>query len=124
MPRSEKRLEIVFLYGPWEELSCFPITYYERTGENTSRTESSNSTTKDQCDGIRCDTANQTTKLKYANCGKVDVFDGEEGVEFSEEELEWGRRQQVRRTIPANIWERVKLIGNFGDSCGDDSIVL
>lgn len=55
---------------------------------------------------------------------KMNPFNGVEGVELAEDELDRAGRQKVAGAIPANVVDGFKLISDARYGGGDDGVVL
>ncbi len=69
-------------------------------------------------------TANGRSNLENNEDSEEDVFGGVEGIYAANEEQEAAGSEQESTAVPADIVERMELVGYLGDGCGYDCAVL
>lgn len=77
-------------------------------------------------EGIRCrgGTTDRRPDFEDNNGSQEHPLDRKVTVQLSENELEHAGNEQVRSTIPANVFEGLELIGDSRDGSSDDCVVL
>lgn len=93
------------------------------TREDASRAYTSDGSANDEGDRCWCSAADKRAELEDGNGSQINPFDAEEGIKLAKEELECAGSEQVRRTIPAHIVERIEMVGYFGDRSGNYGVV-
>lgn len=69
--------------------------YDEGAGKYTSRSYPGNSTADDEGDGVWSRSADNRANLKDEDCGQINRFDAEKGVEFAEKQLKGTSGEQI-----------------------------
>lgn len=97
---------------------------HHTAGENTSGTDTSYSAADKQSDRIRGCAANKGAELERANGGQEYPFGRVELVYSTIEKLGRAACKHVRADVPANIVQRVELVGDPRDGRGQGCSVL
>ena len=93
---------------------------HDRAREDASSSQARNGTTNNEDGRIWCGTADGGSDFKDENADEEDDLRAIESIESSKEELKGAAGEHVSTSIPSNVLKRVKVIGDSGDSCGND----
>ena len=94
------------------------------SAEDTSGSYTGDGAADDQSRRVGRNAADQGADFEDEEGDDVDPFDGVVGVKLSVEKLGRACCQEVSRTIPTHIVERLELICDFRDGSCDDGVVL
>lgn len=92
--------------------------------ENPCRTEASDGTTDDECEGVLRDAADERPEFEDRDASEEYPFRGVEGVNSAVEELESTPCDHVGTCIPADVVDRVEDVSYLRNGCGNDCAVL
>ncbi len=87
--------------------------------EDSSSAKAGNSTSYDEDGRVWCGTADGRPDFEDANAGEEDDLRAIEGVDPPKEELKGAASKHVSRSIPPNVLERVELVCDLRNGCGD-----
>lgn len=93
------------------------------SGEDASRTQSSDCSSHNQSNGSGRCSADEGTNFEQGECSQKHPLDVELTVELAKEKLEGAGGKQVGRTIPADVVKRFELISDAWDGSGYDCVV-
>lgn len=94
------------------------------TGEYTSSAKSGDGSAENKAHGVWRGTADEGADLKQEDGEEIDPFYGVEGVEFTKDELDGACGEEIGRTVPADIFESLELIGDSRNGGRDNGVVL
>lgn len=97
---------------------------HHTAGENASGTDASDGAADDQSGRIRGCAADKRAELERADRGQKHPFGRVELVYSTVEKLGRAARKHVCADIPANIVQRIELVGDPRDGRGQDCSVL
>ena len=95
----------------------------DHSTEEATATQACDSTANYERWGIGCDATDQRPELEDADANQINPFGVVEGVYPAADKLEAAHSQEVGRRIPADILQRVEMVGDDWDCRGNDGSV-
>jgi hypothetical protein len=92
--------------------------------EDSGGAHAGHGSSQDQAQRVRGDSTDEGAELEDEQGGEIGPLHRVEGVQFPKDQLQGAGRQQIRGSVPADILQRVKLVGNARNGRRNDGVIL
>lgn len=96
----------------------------ESSREDARSAETSDGTAENESDRVGGSTADERSEFEQEDGAQEDPFDGVVGVEFTKDEGHGAGGEEVRRSVPAYVFESMEIVSNARDGSSNNCVIL